>query len=498
MGLILSVDVGTTNIKAGVIDKHGRIFHFAREPIEMEQPECGASEHNPHKLFTQLIKICRKVSRYHRKDISLMAMSSYQFGLIHLDKNSLPLSGLITFLDSRAQDTIHEFRKEMNYKFLYRHTGCPPLFQYTLSRIYYSKTKKPLLFKKTRFFLSSKDYLIFLLTGQMITEPSIASATQMMNIYTRKWDKEVLQKIDVLPEQLAEIVEGNKEAIPLKKKIIDSIGLNASVKLIPGVYDGGALAIGVGGLKENTAVSNIGTSGMLRAVCSKPVFDKEDLMRFQLCYLLNGKYLVGGAINNATIPLRWLAKILNDKKIYSSVNKSCLGANHLFFLPYLTGERDHKIGNYASGVFFGLKDHHTRYDILQSALEGVGYSLRFIKDALVENDIQIREIRMGGGGSQNLQWVKIFSDILNTPIGLTRSEEDSLIGNGIMGHCFLGEYSSLQEGVDRVVKKKMTIKPNFSRVKQYHPLYDFYKKLYFGLEELFIQHSSLIRENSKM
>lgn len=491
MGLILSVDVGTTNMKAGVIDSKGKILEFAREPIPLEQPERDACEHNPHKLFTQLIKICRKVSLHHKKDISLMVMSSYQFGLIHLDKNFSPLTGLITFMDSRARSTINDFQQKMDCKFLYRHTGCPPLFQYTLSRIYYSKKKKPQLFQRTRYFLSSKDYLIYLLTGQLVTESSIASATQMMNIHTRTWDKEILRKIGVDSNQLAEIIEGNQEAIPLKKEILSAIGLHEKIKLIPGVYDGGAVAIGVGGLQENTAVSNIGTSGMLRAVCSKPILDDEKLMRFQLCYLLEGKYFIGGAINNATIPLRWLGKIFNDKKIYSSVDKSTLGANHLFFLPYLTGERDHKIGNYASGVLFGLKDYHTRYDILQSALEGVGYSLRFIKDALVENEIRINEILMGGGGSNNLPWVKMFSDILDTPIGLTRSEEDSLIGNGILGQRFLGEYSSLEEGIEQVVKKKITLKPNPSRVKQYNSLYAFYRKLYFGLGDLFIQHSAL-------
>ncbi len=494
MGLILSVDVGTTNIKAGIVDKKGRVLNFTRKEIGIERLEEKSAEHNPQKLFIQFIEVCRQVSRNFKKDISLFIVSSYQFGLILLDKDFSPLTGLITLLDTRAQETTENFKEKFNSLSVYTQTGCPPLFQYPLSKIYYFKKKKPKLYRKAAYFLSSKDYLIFRLTGRLITEPSIASATQMFNIRTLSWDKEILDKIEIKKEQLPEVVEGNRELLSLKKEIREKIGLSSSCKLLPGLYDGGAMVLGMGGLKEKMGISNIGTSGMLRVVSSKPTLDKSSLMRFQTYYLLNGLYLVGGAINNAALPLQWLNENLFNleyDEIVSYSKKSSIGAGNLFFLPYLTGERNPKIGNFASGVLFGLRDYHTKFDLVRSLLEGVGFSLCLIKEAIEENSIRIREIRMGGRGSHLKEWVKIFSDILDLPIVTTKSEDASLIGNGILGFSFLKEYSSISEGAENMVKEEEKIRPEIRRSKKYSNLYRFYKNLYYGLENLFIEHASL-------
>ncbi len=492
MGYILSIDLGTSNLKAGVVDEKGHLLCSAKRQIEIKRPAHGAAEHDPNSLRTILLDVCREALGQWKDSISLVVPSAYQFGMILYDKSWQPLTGITTLLDTRARETHEEFASWIDAADVYKRTGCPPFPQHPLCRLFYFKKKDRALFDKIQYVLSGKAWLLKQITGEFISDPSTESASQLMSVKTHNWDEQLIKNIGLDSKQLPKPVDGKSQIFSLDVSFRQALGLRESVKALPGVYDGGALAIGLGGLENGVGVSNIGTSGMLRKASTEPTLDSTGKMRFQTYYLVDGIYLVGAAINNATSPLGWLKEnLISDdyQEIEKLIGLAPVGSKGLYFLPYLTGEREPKLGHLTSGVLFGMREFHSRADILRSLSEGVAYSLNLIREAFNDNGMKFEEIRMGGGGAKFGSWVQIFSEVLNAKIVCSGCEEAPLIGSAILGFTGQGEYDSIAQASANMVETGKRYVPEQANVEKYKKFFSFYKELYSGLENLYRAHA---------
>ena len=494
MSHILTIDIGTTNIKAGVVSPDGKIQALARRTNEMERPIRRAAEHDPQKLWKNVIEACREVTSEYRDTISAISASTYQFGLLLLDQSMEPLTGLTTLVDTRARLTHNQFLESADTYSLYKNTGCPPFFQFPLSRLFYFREQEPEIFKKARYALSGKSYLLWKLTGEMITDPSTDSASQMLNIHNLSWDTDALGTVGIDHISLPEVMEPTQELLNLKDGVADELGVNSDVKIIPGVYDSAALILATGSISASQGCVNVGTTGMFRVALDQPILDHDPAMRFQTYYFMNKTYLIGGGINNAVLPLKWCKEnLFTEEEIPALLDHDSaakIGSRKLFFLPYLTGERDWQIGNEASGVMFGLREYHTKSEMVRCILEGVAYSLRFIKEALEDNNINLREINIGGGGTKHPEWVSILSAVLNCPMNRTQSREACLIGNAMLGFSATGYYKDLDEALANMQAKSEPVPSNSAGAEEYNRYYEFYKELYGGLKDLYKKHAA--------
>ncbi|MGB9810003.1 MAG: FGGY family carbohydrate kinase, partial [Caldanaerobacter sp.] len=208
--LILSVDIGTTNLKAGVVNEKGDILSLYRKEMSIERDNKGKAEHDPDTLFNAFVEAAREAAKGFEDRISLIVPSSYMFGLIPVDDKLNPLMGIMTLLDLRARETYEELLEKIDVKEVYRRTGFTPTFHAPLFKIYWLKKKRSDIFNKTRFFLSSKDFILLKLLGQPFTEPSISSATGYMNVNTLEWDGYVLDILGVSKEKLPSIMPSDK------------------------------------------------------------------------------------------------------------------------------------------------------------------------------------------------------------------------------------------------------------------------------------------------
>lgn len=490
--LILSVDIGTTNLKAGVVDERGNILSLYRKEIYVEKDSEGKAEHNPYTLFNAFVEVVRGASKGFENRISLIVPSSYMFGLIPVDDKLNPLMGMMTLLDLRARETYEELLEKIDISEVYKRTGFTPTFHAPLFKIYWIKKKRNDIFKKTRFFLSSKDFILLKLLGGPFTEPSISSATAYMNVNTLEWDEYVLDILGVSKGKLPYIMSSDKILPDLPKESKRLLGFYKDVKVLTGVYDGGAVGTGIGAFEEGVGAVNIGTTGMFRVAYPKPVFDKQESMRLQTYYLALGKWFIGGAINNAGVALKWLRdNIFNMPYEELTREASKEGSSNIFFLPYLTGERDKEIGNIASGVFFGLQNIHTKGHMIRAVMEGVAFSLRMIYEALRDNSIKVKEIRAGGGATNSPFWMEIFASTLGLPIKVSKVEEPALVGSAILGYYVLGRYEDLSQATIQMVNVQNVYLPNEEEVSYYEKKFLFFKKLSHELKELFEAHRRL-------
>lgn len=490
--LILAVDIGTTNIKAGIIDEDGNVLKVKSKELPIEKDDTGKAEHNPEEIFNIFISLVREIVLGYENKISLLVLSSYMFGLLPLDRNLKPLTGIITLLDLRARETFEELYKLVDFEELYKRTGCPPLFIYPFSRIYWLKRKKKDIFENARYYIGSKDYFLMRLLGELYTEPSQSISTQLMNVHTLKWDSYPLEFLGIKEENLPTIVLPEEILGKLPSESKELLGLKKDVYVLAGVYDGGAVGLGIGAIGDSVGVINIGTTGMLRVTYPKPVIDKDKTMRFQAYFLCSNRWYIGGAVNNAGIILKWFRdNIFNLSYEELTFEAQKDESKNLFFLPFITGERYPEIGNIASGVFFGLRSFHNRNHMIRAGLEGVAFTLKMAFEALRENNIEIKELRAGGGGAKSSLWMNIFASVFNMPIKVTESEEAGLLGSALLGFTALKKFKNLEEATKRLVKIKNIYYPFEDLVLDYRNKFEFFKFLVKNLKEAFERHSNL-------
>ncbi|MCD6420751.1 MAG: gluconokinase [Synergistetes bacterium] len=453
MSLVLVVDVGTTNIKAGVVNQEGSLLSSAEMENRIHSPELGASEHDPEELFKSIVEVSRKAVGGFSSEVEFMVLSSYQLGLLPVNEHKRPLMGIMTLLDTRAQMSFDELIKGVDTDELYRRTGCPPSYLYPFAKLLWMRNYKVDVFGKASYFLGSKDYLIYRLTGRLATEPSISSATQMFNIHKRDWDDYALSLLSVDRGMLPEVVGGNTVIGEVFSDVKEEIGVKGKLYLLPGVYDGGGLVVGLGGFQRGIGSVNLGTTSMLRVAVDTPVLDRYK--RLQTYHFFSDTWLTGEGINNAGVVLRWFRNNLVDlgyDELTSMASRVRAGADGLVFLPYFTGERDCRIGGSSSGVLFGLREYHTAAHIVRAILEGVGYTIRMVKDAIQDNGIAVEEIRVGGSGAKSDLWLRIISNVTGVPVKRSKCGYVSFVGEAMLGYVAMGFYKDIQEASSSMVK----------------------------------------------
>ena len=465
MGLILSIDVGTTNIKAALVDDSGQISGDVKSlNMKIEGDASGRAEHDPLKLRAALLEVCELAIGDRGSEVECFALTSYMFGLLLADQDHRPLTNISTFLDTTSQSHHPKFLEAIgDVDRMYLATGCPPIFQYPINRLHHIASKNPEIASRTAYVLDSKSFIMHLLTGAYVTDYSTANSMGCLDI-EGNWDRQIVEAAGFSVGQFPRVVDGFSDKIALKDSICSAFGLRPGTTIAPGLYDGAALAAALTGFEPEIAVGNFGTSGMFRVPTAAPIDDLEG-GAIQSCLLKPGTFFTGSGINNCTIATNLLLNVLGlDLDYLRGKSLSVPGSNGIMTFPYFTGERDMIIGNIGTGTVIGLGIASTRDDLARSFLEGVAFSFLFVKDRL-DPDNQIKEFRLGGGGTANLPWMQIMADTLNLPIRITQNPEMGIIGAASLARYGYGD--KLLASSRRIMDGATLIEPIAANVEIY-------------------------------
>lgn len=493
MNLALIIDIGTSNAKVGAVNSAGEVVARASREIQPCRPERGAYEHDPEVLWRTATDLAAEVAGPHRDSIAVVALSGYQFGLLPLDEAGEPLTGMMTLLDERPKRVMDQIRSELPVQEIYRRTGCPPLFTYGLPKLLWLKAEKPALFDRAARFADLKGFLLEKLTGRFVTEPSIAAATQLLNLRSRDWDAQVLEWVGIERSSLPEVVPGEKVAGDLAPPAAEEINLASTTPVLPGLYDGGSMILGMGGVDEQVAVCNLGTTAMLRGCADAPLLDDPEEMRLQTYPLTEGQWAVGGALNNAGVVLRWYRDAFALDASYEQLTTRAAqvpaGAEGLICLPFLTGERDPRIGSLASGAFFGVREFHGEAHLVRSILEGVAYGLRMIRDAGAEHGFRPGSLQIGGSGARSDLWPQIVANVVDLPVEWSRTPDAALVGASMLGFTALGVHDDLSDAAEQMVRSGASFAPSGPIVETYEEAYGFFTQLVATMTGLYSLHA---------
>jgi gluconokinase len=495
---ILAVDIGTSTVKSAVVDFEEGLRGFTSNEVPLQRPVPEAAEHEPNILVEILKGTIKETTRKgDTGEVDGVVFSGYLFGLIALDGQNKPLTNIFTWLDRRPTNYLSRLYQVLDPLDVYRRTGCPPLYIYQLAKLFWLKHDKETIISKTKTILDAKGYVLLQLVGEKVMDKSSASGSQLLNTHLLDWDYDLLQEIGIESDILPGLVEPDTVVGELPVSTAKELGLKSQVPVIAGVFDGAAVSVGLGGLGQEIATSHLSTSTMLRVASTEPIIDKSPQMRFQTYYCLKRMWLPGGAVNSGGIVLRWFRDNLGslEKMLAQDLGISAYelldreaslsppGASGIIFLPYISGERFPTFGNNSSGVIFGLREWHTKRDILRAFMEGVAYNLNLVNEALRENNLNFREVRITGGGARSQLWLQILADVLNVPVKAFTRGDAALLGSALVARSTLDPGFNLAEFERSLVFDSIAI-PSQSRY-AYEGQYEKFKKVLSCLAPLF-------------
>lgn len=448
--MIICVDVGTSSIKVGLVDRNLRVVrsYIAEVPLITEVPL--AAEHDLNILWELSLRGIREVVKGYESNVEAISLSTYLHGLALLGPDFKAVTNVMTHLDRRSskmQKLLEEFGSK-----LYERTGCPPIFVFPLCKTLWLRTQEMIRGNLKLCFV--KDYLAYKLVGRHVVDYGVASGSGFLNIHDLRWDPLALEISQVSEDMLPELYEGAKIYDYVN---MQDVGIRDKVALVLGSFDGALQNIGYGAFGSD-AVLNLGSTAVLRTLLREPVVDRSPEARFFTYYAADGYRVAGGASNNGMVLIEWFKKLLGLDSLIMSKDAVC--REGIYALPYLAGERFPFRDPNLAFTLFGLRLEHGRDQVTRAVVEGMALTLRVVLLALKENGVNLERIHCAGGGCSNAEVVEVFSHVLCKPIAIHARPRDAVIlGASNVALRALGYLESLDRLRDGIHEQPNYVNP---------------------------------------
>lgn len=507
MAFLLGLDIGTSGVKALLIDDSGRVIGSASAEYPFYSPRPGWTEQHPEDMWQGTIAALGKVlDKYDVDplDVKGVGISGQMHSSIFLDKNGDVIRPAILWNDSRTTKQCREIESLVGKDNLLKETCNPALEGFTAPKVLWLREHEPDNFAKVRWLVLVKDYIRYRLTGEIKMEISDAAGTLLLNVKERKWSQFVMDRLDLSMEMLPELVNSTEIAGTITPAAAELTGLNPGTPVVGGGADNACGAVGAGIVEPGRAMISLGTSGVMLAHLDDPKMPSGGTIHM-FNHAVADKFYMMGVILSSGLSFSWYrdqigqvehlaAKSIGEDE-YSLLTKSAAlsspGSKGLIFLPYLTGERTpHGDGN-ARGVYFGLSASHTRQELVRAILEGVGFAFRDSLCLLQQAGWSGSSIRCIGGGAKSHLWREIIASILGVQIQTLNTDEGPGLGAALLAGVGTGVFADLSEASEALLQVTSVVDPNPKWTDTYHELYQVYKSLYPALKPMYDQMSKL-------
>jgi len=476
MELLLAIDAGTTSVKAGLFSPDGRCLGIGRQEYQLETPASDRAQLDPEVYWQACLKTVQEAIRrpgVTPKQVKAVAVSSQGETTITLDAKGNAIYPALVWLDNRASDQA-AFLAERFGKDVYARTGIPEVAPtWSACKILWIRQNEPEIFSRAHTFPLVQDYLIYRLTGRIVTDGSVSCTTLNYDLVENAWWADVQEAIGIRTEQLPEIVQPGACVGTLSPEAAGLLGLSTKTCVVTGGMDQAVGAIGAGNFKPGKVSESTGAALAIQATIADPMIDPSKGIPVY-CHSVPGQYLFVPVCPTAGMALKWFRdsffqdemKKADDEKMdaYDRLTKLAepipAGSDGLIMLPHLMGAFSPEPNLLARGSFTGFTLSHTRGHFVRALLEGVAFLLRRNLEYIELTGMVIPEIRSTGGGARSRLWNQIKANVCNRPIVTLANEETALLGDAILAGVASGVFRSIEEGCNSMVVVKESIQPD--------------------------------------
>lgn len=482
--MFLGIDVGTSGVKAVLVNEAGAIVATASHGLDLSHPAPLFSEQDPDAWVDAAIAAVDSLASAHPRETAQVrgiGLSGQMHGATLLGVDGRPLRPAILWNDGRAHAECAEL--EQKCPALHAIAGNLAMPGFTAPKLLWVARHEPEVFAKLAKVLLPKAYVRYRLTGEMVEDMSDAAGTLWLDVGRRAWSETILEATGLGLDHMPRLVEGSEPCAVLAAGFARRWGMAPNVVVAGGAGDCAASAIGLGAITPGDAFLSLGTSGVLFRVTERFAPAPHSAVH-AFCHALGGLWHQMGVMLSAAASLAWLSRILatSDAALLAPLGEIVERPSPVQFLPYLDGERTPHNDAAAAGAFVGLRSATGRDELVQAVLEGVGYAARDNLAALGGASSPIMEVDLVGGGSRSALWAQIIADVLGIPVH--RVEEGEV--GAALGAARLGRLAASGEDPANVCSRPRRLAsfgPRPSLVAAYDEGYRQWRKLYPALKE---------------
>ena len=484
--LYIGIDLGTSSVKILLMEGDGTVKKIVSREYPLSFPKPGWSEQNPSDWYTQTMDGLKELlQEADKSQVAGISFGGQMHGLVILDKEDNVIRPAILWNDGRTTEECDYLNHTIGTDKLSEYTANIAFAGFTAPKLLWLSKHEPDNFAKIDKIMLPKDYLAYRLTGVHATDVSDASGMLLLDVKNRKWSQEMCDLCHISIEQLPELFESYEAIGTLKADVAAELGVSTQVKVAAGAGDNAAAAVAAGTVGEGKCNISLGTSGTI--FISSDKFRVDDNNALHAFCGANGKYhLMGCMLSAASCNKWWMDEIIGSKdyaKEQEQITK--LGENHVFYLPYLMGERSPYNTPDARAAFIGMTMDTTRADMTQAVLEGVAFALRDSFEIAKALGIPLERTKICGGGAKSPLWRTIVANVLGIPVDILETEEGPSLGGAMLAAVACGEYASVEEAASKIVHVIDTVEPTVELTEKYEQCYTKFTKIYPALKEIF-------------
>ena len=484
--LYIGIDLGTSAVKLLLMDEEGHIKNEISREYPLEFPRPGWSQQNPEDWKNAVLGgIPDLLASFDKSQVAGIGAGGQMHGLVVLDENDRVIRPAILWNDGRTAREVDYLNEEIGRETLSARTANIAFAGFTAPKILWMRKHEPENFARIRKIMLPKDYINYILTGVHCTDYSDASGMLLLDVEHKCWSREMLDLCGITQDQMPRLFESYEAVGTLRPEIAARLGLPESAVVCAGAGDNAAAAVGTGTVGEGACNISLGTSGTL--FISSEHFGVDPHNALHAFAHADGHYhLMGCMLSAASCNKWWMEEIIQTEDYAKEQEKiGTLGENHVYFLPYLMGERSPHNDPNARGTFIGLTMDTTRAQMTQAVLEGVVFAIRDSFEVARSLGISIDRTMICGGGAKSPLWKKIMANVLNIQVDVPQIEEGPAMGAAMLAAVADGTFASVKEAADCVVRVKETISPDPALAAAYDRQYRKFAQIYPAVRELF-------------
>lgn len=481
MKYFIGLDIGTSAVKAMLIDKSGIIGVVSRD-YPVYYPQDGWCEQEPQDWLDCSVEAMRElVKGIDAGEVAAVSFSGQMHGLVTLDEGGNVIRPAILWNDGRSEKETEYLNRTVGTDFLIGNTGNIAFPGFTAPKLLWMREHEAENFSRISKICLPKDFVAYKLSDSFCTDASDAAGTLYFDTEHRRWSKPMLELLGITESMLPEVHESCECVGTVGKEIAESLGFGDNVKVIIGAGDNAASAIGTGTVNNGDCNISLGTSGTIFVLSDKFSCDKENAIH-SFCSA-NGKYhYLACILSAASCQKWWIEDILHSDYDFDNARKY-LGRSRVLFLPYLSGERSPINDAKVRGAFFGLAANTAREEMSLAVLEGVAFALRQNLDIIRSLGVKVDKSKICGGGARNRLWLDILATVLDAELQIPALEHGGVLGAAMLAAkaCLTDdEYAAAEKEFCRITA---TVKPNAALKEYYDAKYNRFLKLYPAIKE---------------
>ncbi|RCW22055.1 xylulokinase [Ciceribacter lividus] len=476
--MYLGLDLGTSGVKAMLIDGEQRVIGSANGALDVSRPHPGWSEQDPADWIRATREAVAGLKAKHPNELSAVkgiGLSGHMHGATLIDAADRVLRPCILWNDTRSHAEAAALDADPRFRAI---TGNIVFPGFTAPKLAWVAKNEPEVFAKVAKVLLPKDYLRLWLTGEYLSDMSDSAGTSWLDTGARRWSTELLSATGLSESQMPGLVEGIEEAGRLRAELAGEWGMAAGVVVAGGAGDNAASACGMGTVAEGQAFVSLGTSGVLFAA-NGSYLPKPESAVHAFCHALPATWHQMGVILSATDALNWHSGVTGKSagELTAELGDTLKAPGSVTFLPYLSGERTPHNDAKIRGAFIGLGHESARAVLTQAVLEGVTFAIRDNLEALKSAGTTIARVTAIGGGSRSRYWLASIATALGIPVDVPADGDfGAAFGAARLGLIAATGAASLS--VCTAPKTAETIEPVTALRGAYEEAYGRYRALY--------------------